>query len=82
MNNETTRELLEIVEALNELLVRRGHDETPLEVRAELQNSGKTYNTNKLTNLFLELERDGIAAIGFSLLIDLVNEHCLEGDEK
>jgi hypothetical protein len=32
------------------------------------------YETQKLTNLFLDLERDGITAIGFSLLVDLVNE--------
>jgi len=32
------------------------------------------YSTQKLTDLFLDLERDGITAIGFSLLIDLVNE--------
>jgi hypothetical protein len=33
-----------------------------------------SYETQKLTDLFLDLERDGITAIGFSLLIDLVNE--------
>jgi hypothetical protein len=32
------------------------------------------YETQKLTDLFLDLERDGITAIGFSLLVDLVNE--------
>jgi hypothetical protein len=32
------------------------------------------YSTQKLTDLFLDLERDGITAIGFSLLVDLVNE--------
>lgn len=36
-----------------------------------------SYSTQKLTDLFLDLERDGITAIGFSLLIDLVNERAV-----
>jgi hypothetical protein len=35
------------------------------------------YETQKLTDLFLDLERDGITAIGFSLLIDLVNDRAV-----
>lgn len=84
MNKETTNELLEILNAfelsINELLARRGYDETPPEIHAEINNSGKTYNTTKLTTMFLDLERDGITAIDFSLLIDLVNRECLEDD--
>jgi hypothetical protein len=38
------------------------------------QQADTSYSTQKLTDLFLDLERDGITAIGFSLLIDLINE--------
>jgi len=36
-----------------------------------------SYSTQKLTDLFLDLERDGITAVGFSLLIDLVNDRAV-----
>jgi hypothetical protein len=36
-----------------------------------------SYSTQKLTDLFLDLERDGITAIGFSLLVDLVNDRAV-----
>jgi hypothetical protein len=38
------------------------------------QQANTSYSTQKLTDLFLDLERDGITAIGFSLLVDLVND--------
>jgi hypothetical protein len=36
------------------------------------------YSTQKLTDLFLDLERDGITAVGFSLLVDLVNDRAVK----
>ena len=41
------------------------------------QQQDTSYSTQKLTDLFLDLERDGITAVGFSLLIDLVNERAV-----
>ena len=38
------------------------------------EQADKTYDTRELLNLFTELEQDGITAIGFSLLVDLVND--------
>ena len=39
-----------------------------------LENEHKFYSVQKLTNLFLELERDGITGVGLSLVIDLIND--------
>jgi len=39
-----------------------------------LENEDKFYSIEKLTNLFLELERDGITGVGLSLVIDLIND--------
>jgi hypothetical protein len=80
MNNETTHELLEIMESLAEFIARRGHDETPEREHAETRHGGKTYNTRKLADTFLELEREGYTALGFSLIVDLINRDCLEAD--
>ena len=41
------------------------------------QQANTSYSTQKLTDLFLDLERDGITAIGFSLLVDLVNDRAV-----
>jgi hypothetical protein len=78
MNNKDTHELLEIVKQLEEFLARRGHDETPDEEHAKERNSGKMYNTRKLADLFLDLEREGYAALSFDLVVDLINRDCLE----
>ena len=78
MNNKDTHELLEIMETLEEFLARRGHDETPEEDHAEERNHGTMYNTRKLADTFLELERDGYAALSFGLVVDLINRDCLE----
>jgi hypothetical protein len=39
-----------------------------------LENEDKFYSVQKLTNLFLDLERDGITGVGLSLVIDLIND--------
>ena len=78
MNNETTPELIEILDALEEFIARRGHDETPESEHAKERNSGTMYNTQKLADTFLRLEREGYSALGFSLVVDLINRDCLE----
>ena len=78
MNNKDTHELLEILGTLEEFLARRGHDETPEEEHAEIRHSGKMYNTRKLADTFLELEREGYSALGLSLVLDLINRDCIE----
>jgi hypothetical protein len=78
MNNETTHELIEILDALEEFIARRGHDETPESEHAKERNSGTMYNTQKLANTFLELERDGYSALSFGLVVDLINRDCIE----
>jgi hypothetical protein len=60
--NNTTKQL---IETNNNLFTTEEQQQT-------------SYSTQKLTDLFLDLERDGISAIGFSLLIDLVNERAAE----
>ena len=79
MNNETTHELIEILERLEEFIAVRGHDETPEEDHAKERYHGTMYNTAKLADLFRELERDGYAALSFGLVVDLINRDCLEG---
>jgi hypothetical protein len=78
MNNKDTHELLKILETLEEFLARRGHDETPEEEHAEIRHSGKMYNTRKLADTFLELEREGYHALSFGLVVDLINRDCVE----
>jgi hypothetical protein len=78
MNNKDTHELLEIMETLEEFLARRGHDETPLEEHALERYNGATYNTQKLADTFLKLEREGYSALGLSLVLDLINRDCVE----
>jgi hypothetical protein len=78
MNNETTHELIEILEALEEFIAIRGHDETPLEEHALERYNGAIYNTQKLADTFLRLEREGYSALGLSLVLDLINRDCLE----
>jgi hypothetical protein len=78
MNNKDTHELIEIMEQLEEFLARRGHDETPLEEHAAERYSGEIYNTRKLADTFLRLEREGYSALGFSLVLDLINRDCVE----
>ena len=39
-----------------------------------LENEDKFYSVQKITNLFLDLERDGITGVGLSLVIDLIND--------
>ena len=78
MNNETTHELIEILEELEDFIARRGHDETPESEHAKETNSGTMYNTQKLANTFLELERDGYSALSFGLVVDLINRDCVE----
>jgi len=39
MNNKDTHELIEIVDALQEFIARRGHDETPESEHAKERNS-------------------------------------------
>jgi hypothetical protein len=82
MNNKDTHELIEILDALEEFIARRGHDETPLEEHALERYNGKTYNTRKLADTFLELEREGYSALGFSLVLDLINRDCLERENN
>jgi hypothetical protein len=79
MNNKATHELMEIAEQLEEFLAVHGHDETPPEVHAEIRHGGAMYNTRKLADTFLQLERDGYSALGFSLVVDLINRDCVEG---
>jgi hypothetical protein len=38
------------------------------------QQQDTMYETNLLIDTFKELKKDGITAVGFSLLIDLVND--------
>lgn len=78
MNNKDTHELLEIMEQLEEFLARRGHDETPLEEHALERYSDEMYNTRKLADTFLRLEREGYSALGLSLVLDLINRDCVE----
>lgn len=78
MNNKDTHELIEIAERLEEFIQRRGHDETPLEEHAAERYNGERYNTRKLASLFTNLEQDGYTALGFSLVLALINQHCLE----
>lgn len=78
MNNKDTHELIEILEALEEFIARRGHDETPLEEHAAERYNGEIYNTRKLADTFLRLEREGYSALGFSLVLDLINRDCVE----
>ena len=78
MNLKDTHELLEIQEALEEFLARRGYDETPLEEHAEARYGGRIYNTQKLADTFLTLEREGYSALSLSLVLDLINRECVE----
>lgn len=78
MNNETTHELIAILEQLEEFVAVRGHDETPEEEHAKERHHGAMYNTRKLADTFLELERGGYSALGFSLIVDMINRDCLE----
>jgi hypothetical protein len=78
MNNKDTHELIEIVDALQEFIARRGHDETPESEHAKERNSETMYNTRKLANTFLELEREGYNALSFGLVVDLINRDCVE----
>jgi hypothetical protein len=78
MNYKDTHELLDIMNALEEFIARRGHDETPLEEHAEARYEGTIYNTRKLADTFLELEREGYSALGLSLVLDLINRDCVE----
>ena len=82
MNNKDTHELLRILDTLEDFIARRGHDETPESEHAKERNSGQMYNTRKLANTFLELEREGYSALGFSLVVDLINRDCLERVEN
>lgn len=82
MNNKITHELLEIIQQLEEFVAVYGHDETPEEEHARERNHGVMYNTRKLADTFLELERDGYSALGFSLVVDMINRDCLEGGNK
>lgn len=79
MNNQDTHELLEIQEQLADFIARRGHDETPPEDHAKARHGGNMYSTRKLADLFLELDRDGYSALGFSLVVDLINRDAIEG---
>ena len=78
MNNKDTHELMEILDALQEFIARRGHDETPESEHAKERNSGTMYNTRRLANTFLELEREGYNALSFGLVVDLINRDCVE----
>jgi hypothetical protein len=78
MNNKDTHELLRILDTLEDFIARRGHDETPESEHALERHNGKMYNTRKLADTFLELEREGYSALGFSLVVDLINRDCLE----
>jgi hypothetical protein len=78
MNNKDTHELIEIMEALEEFIARRGHDETPPEEHAKERHHGTMYSTRKLADTFLELEREGYSAIGFSFVVDMINLECVE----
>jgi hypothetical protein len=81
MNNKETHELIAIMDNLEEFIAIRGHDETPEEDHARERNHGAIYNTRKLADTFLQLERDGYTALGFSLVVDLINRDCLEGEK-
>jgi hypothetical protein len=72
---------MEIIARLDEFIINHGHDETPEEDHAEERNHGTMYNTRKLVNTFLELERDGYSALGFSLVVDMINRDCLESEK-
>lgn len=39
-----------------------------------LENGDKFYSVQKLTDLFLDLERDGTTGVGLSLVLDLIND--------
>ena len=82
MNNKDTHELIEIMEALEEFIARRGHDETPLEEHARERYSGAMYDTRKLADTFLRLEREGYSALGLSLVLDLINRDCVEREDN
>lgn len=82
MNNKTTHELIEIMDRLEEFIVNHGHDETPEEDHEQERNHGTMYNTRKLADTFLELERDGYAALSFGLVVDLINRDCLESESN
>jgi hypothetical protein len=82
MDNKTTHELIAIMDRLEEFIVIHGHDETPEEDHARERNHGVMYNTRKLADTFLELESDGYSALGFSLVVDMINRDCLEGGNE
>jgi hypothetical protein len=56
--NNTKTELIEVCES----------------VFTTIEQQQTIYDTNLLIDTFKELKKDGITAIGFSLLIDLVND--------
>jgi hypothetical protein len=79
MNYQDTQELLEIQEQLADFLARRGFDETPLEDHAIARHGEAMYNTSKLVNTFLDLEREGYTAINLKIILDLINSKAVEG---